>query len=281
MASIARSTLLRLPKAALVTLPIATSRVAVGVFAARHFSHSPARYTSAREQPSPSAASKDGAADTTAADRAAKAAKTPDMILKKAMTYVPEHGWTVQSITKAAEDLGYPSIIHGMFPNGGADLIDYFLRDCLKRLPEELEGRMEGLKTHEKVRIGVLTRLGMVAPHIQRWPEALAIMGQPANVPMSLDHLAKIADEIWYLAGDRSADMNWYSKRAMLMGIYSSTEVYMTTDKTQNFQATQAFLDRRFEDAATVGKATNDLMQIAEFGAKSVMGILSSKGFRL
>ncbi|KAF9975553.1 Ubiquinone biosynthesis protein coq9, mitochondrial [Actinomortierella ambigua] len=281
MASIARSALLRLPKAAPLALPIATSRVALGATAARHFSHSPARYTNAQEQPPSSPANQGAAPDSTDVGRAAKAAKTPDLILKKAMTYVPEYGWSVQSITKAAEDLGYPTIIHGMFPNGGADLIDYFLRDCLKRLPEELEGRMEGLKTHEKVRIGVLTRLGMVAPHIKRWPEALAIMGQPANVPMSLDHLAKIADEIWYLAGDRSADMNWYSKRAMLMGIYSSTEVYMTTDKTQNFQATQAFLDRRFEDAATIGKASNDLMQLAEFGAKSVVGILASKGFRL
>lgn len=69
---------------------------------------------------------------------------TPDAILKKALTFVPQHGWTTVSITKAAESMGYPSIIHGMFPNGGADLIDCFLKDCLNRLPLELEGRMEG-----------------------------------------------------------------------------------------------------------------------------------------
>ncbi|KAG0234054.1 Ubiquinone biosynthesis protein coq9, mitochondrial [Actinomortierella wolfii] len=280
MAYIARSAWRHLPRAA--ALPVATTRAAAGVTSSfRAFSHSPARHYNSQQDPSSSSAKEEPSSAAAAADHAAKAAKTPDMILKKAMEYVPEYGWSVQSITKAASDLGYPPIIHGMFPNGGADLIDYFLRDCLKRLPEELEGRMEGLKTHEKVRIGVLTRLGMVAPYIKRWPEALAIMGQPTNVPMSLDHLAKIADEIWYLAGDRSADMNWYSKRAMLMGIYSSTEIYMTTDKTQNFQATQAFLDRRFEDAAIVGKTANNLLQLAEFGAKSVVGILSSKGFRL
>jgi hypothetical protein len=68
----------------------------------------------------------------------------PEAILKTALTFVPEHGWTSTSIAKAAESMGYPSIIHGMFPNGGADLIDYFLQDCLNRLPLELEGRMEG-----------------------------------------------------------------------------------------------------------------------------------------
>ncbi|KAF9434242.1 Ubiquinone biosynthesis protein coq9, mitochondrial [Entomortierella beljakovae] len=205
---------------------------------------------------------------------------TPEAILRSALTFVPHHGWTTLSITKAAESMGYPPIIHGMFPKGGADLIDFFLQDCLNRLPLELEGRMEGLKTQEKIRLGTLTRLGMIAPYIDRWPEALAIMGQPSNVPMSLNHLAKIVDEIWYLAGDTSADMNWYTKRASLAGIYTTTELYMTTDKTPNYEATQKFLDRRFVDAATLGKATNEVLQIAEFGAKSVFGILSSKGLR-
>ncbi|KAF9930880.1 Ubiquinone biosynthesis protein coq9, mitochondrial [Modicella reniformis] len=206
---------------------------------------------------------------------------TPDTILNKALTLVPQHGWTIESITKAAESMGYPTIIHGMFPNGGADLIDYFLKDCLNRLPLELEGRMEGLGTQEKIRLGTLTRLGMIAPYIDRWPEALAVMGQPSNVPMALNHLAKIVDEIWHLAGDKSADMNWYTKRASLAVIYTTTELYMTTDKTPNYEATQKFLDRRFEDAATLGKATNEVLQIAEFGAKSVFGIITSKGFRL
>ncbi|KAG0313829.1 Ubiquinone biosynthesis protein coq9, mitochondrial, partial [Dissophora globulifera] len=201
---------------------------------------------------------------------------TPDAILRAALALVPEYGWTTTSIAKAAESLGYPSIIHGMFPNGGADLIDFFLQDCLNRLPLELEGRMEGLSTQETIKLGTLTRLGMIAPYVDRWPEALAIMGQPSNVSMSLNHLAKIVDEIWYLAGDKSADMNWYTKRASLAAIYTTTELYMTTDKTLNYEATQRFLDRRFEDAATLGKATNDVLQIAEFGAKSVTGILRS-----
>ncbi|KAF9571778.1 Ubiquinone biosynthesis protein coq9, mitochondrial [Mortierella alpina] len=201
---------------------------------------------------------------------------TPEAILRTALTFVPEHGWTTTSIAKAAESMGYPSIIHGMFPKGGADLIDYFLNDCLNRLPLELEGRMEGLGVKEKIRLATLTRLAMNAPYLDRWPEALAIMAQPSNVPMSLNHLAKIVDEIWHLAGDKSADMNWYTKRASLAGVYTTTELYMTTDKTPNYQATQHFLERRFEDAATVGKATSEVLQIAEFGAKSVLGMLSS-----
>ena len=32
-------------------------------------------------------------------------------------------------------------------------------------------------------------------------------MAQPNNIPMSIDHLAKLVDEMWYLAGDKSADV--------------------------------------------------------------------------
>ncbi|ORY99682.1 COQ9-domain-containing protein [Lobosporangium transversale] len=225
------------------------------------------------ETNTPSSHHSQGSQDNTTAFNAKR---NPEAILKKALTFVPEYGWTTTSITKAAESLGYPAIVHGMFPNGGADLINYFLEDCLNRLPLELEGRMEGLGTQEKIKLGTLTRLGMIAPYIDRWHEALAIMGQPSNISMSLTHLGKIVDEIWHLAGDKSADMNWYTKRASLAGIYTTTELYMTTDKTPNYEATQKFLDRRFEDAATLGKATNEVLQIAEFGLKSVVGIISS-----
>jgi ubiquinone biosynthesis protein COQ9 len=32
-------------------------------------------------------------------------------------------------------------------------------------------------------------------------------MAQPNNVSMSIEHLAKLVDEMWYLAGDKSADV--------------------------------------------------------------------------
>lgn len=34
-------------------------------------------------------------------------------------------------------------------------------------------------------------------------------MAQPSNVNMSLKHLGDIADDIWYYAGDKSADVNF------------------------------------------------------------------------
>ncbi|MEM6390832.1 MAG: COQ9 family protein, partial [Pseudomonadota bacterium] len=53
------------------------------------------------------------------------------------------------------------------------------------------------------------------------------------------------ADRIWIALGDTSQDVNWYSKRAILSGVYGSTLLYWLGDETPAAEATWAFLDRR------------------------------------
>lgn len=53
--------------------------------------------------------------------------------------------------------------------------------------------------------------------------QALGIMAQPQNVPVALRQLAMMVDDIWQHAGDASTDHNWYTKRAILAGVYTAT----------------------------------------------------------
>jgi len=76
---------------------------------------------------------------------------------------------------------------------------------------------------------------------IHQWQEALAVMSLVENVPASVAELAKLVDEMWFLAGDKAVDTSWYSKRAMLGGVYASTEMFMTTDKSKGFEETWEF----------------------------------------
>lgn len=55
---------------------------------------------------------------------------------------------------------------------------------------------------------------------------------QPANVSTSLKQRAVLVDEIWHAAGDSGSDIDWYVKRTVLGGIYSTSEVYMLTDNS-------------------------------------------------
>lgn len=41
-----------------------------------------------------------------------------------------------------------------------------------------------------------------------------------------------LVDEIWHAVDEDTSDIDWYVKRTILGGIYSSTEVYMLTDSS-------------------------------------------------
>ena len=51
----------------------------------------------------------------------------------------------------------------------------------------------------------------------------MALKAFPPNVPTALENLSLMVDDVWYIAGDRSTDINWYTKRALLALTYSGT----------------------------------------------------------
>lgn len=59
-----------------------------------------------------------------------------------------------------------------------------------------------------QIRDAVETRLRMVIPYKKTWPQALAIMTLPPNVPTALANLLTLVDDICYYAGDRSVDVS-------------------------------------------------------------------------
>lgn len=106
-------------------------------------------------------------------------------------------------------------------------------------------------------------------------------MAQPSYIPASLGELAKLADEIWFLAGDQSVDGSWYTKRASLSTIYSATEVFMTQDKSANFTETEQFLDHRLKDVMKVGGFVGTLTEWLNYTGHSTVNVLRSKGVRI
>lgn len=54
----------------------------------------------------------------------------------------------------------------------------------------------------------------------------MALGLRPSNIQKTLTMLSRAVDDIWYLSGDRSFDMKYYSRRAMLLGIYSATGLF-------------------------------------------------------
>lgn len=116
-----------------------------------------------------------------------------------------------------AESIGYPGVIHGLFPNGGAALVQYFYSSCNRKLNEILRKEELAIQDdpsrprrtpEQQVRDAVETRLRMLTPYAKTWPQAIAIMTLPPNVPTALANLLTLVDDICYYAGDRSVDVS-------------------------------------------------------------------------
>ena len=73
------------------------------------------------------------------------------------------------------------------------------------------------MKVTAKIRTACIARLKMTAPYVHRWPEAVALMMQPQNLPNTMKDLGELMDEMWHIAGDRSVDVCLHPTTFMLL----------------------------------------------------------------
>lgn len=103
-------------------------------------------------------------------------------------------------------------------------------------------------------------------------------MAQPSHLPKSLAELAALSDDIWFLAGDKAVDPSWYTKRAALSMVYSSSELFMTNDRSPSFAETKSFLHRRLGEVRSVGGTLGSVGRWAGFTLNAGVNVLRSKG---
>ncbi|XP_059178789.1 ubiquinone biosynthesis protein COQ9, mitochondrial-like [Physella acuta] len=202
-------------------------------------------------------------------------------ILSASLHHVHEFGWTKKALEAGARDEGLPSVAHGMFPKGGVELINYFYVTNNTKLGEFLKkevenAKAEGLekpKTKPLIRDGIEFRLRLIVPYLDHWPQAMAIQALPQNAVESWKNLLNLSDEIWYYAGDRSVDYNWYTKRLALAGVYKTSEIYMLQDKSEDLKETWSFLDRRLSELQKFGAAKKQCEQSSDILKEALTGM--------
>lgn len=187
-------------------------------------------------------------------------------VLQASLPYVIQRGWTDNALIAGARDVGLSPSIIGSFSRKEAALVEYFMDDCLQRLVDKIDSdeSLKNLTPSDCITKLIRFRLEMQVPYISTWPEALGIQAQPVNVPTSFKQRAVLVDEIWHAAGDNASDIDWYAKRTILGGIYSTTEIYMLSDKSPDFRDTWAFLDARVRDAFDLKKTFQEAQYLAE-----------------
>lgn len=182
-------------------------------------------------------------------------------IIDAALPIVPFEGWTQRTLQKAAQAAGYKRTdAIRVFPGGALDAIDFYMRQTDRQMIHEL-GRyhFDTMKIRQRIATGVMAKLEIFAPHREAVRRAVALLSMPFHMGQGMKHLYRTVDEIWHAAGDSSTDFNFYTKRALLAAVYSSTLLIWLDDQNPGFANTRAFLDRRIEDVMRIEKAKSKL----------------------
>ncbi len=187
-------------------------------------------------------------------------------ILQAALSQVAFDGWTEDLLAQAVADQGLdPSYGHRAFAAGVSDLLAFFMAEADRRMLAALEAAdLADLGVRARVALAIRLRFDDHIAHREAIRRALITLAMPHQAPLDAKALYRTVDAIWHGIGDRSVDFNFYSKRALLAGVYSTTLMRWLNDRSVGQQATWDFLDRRLADIMRIEKAKKRLGDLAD-----------------
>lgn len=178
-----------------------------------------------------------------------------DALLEAARPLAAFDGWNRATLARAEADAGLPAgTAELVCPAGVVDLLDYWGLKSDRAAVEALAATdLAVLRIRDRVRAGVTARLEAVGPERREAARrAAARLALPDAAARATRITWRAADAIWRALGDPSTDFNFYSKRAILSGVFASTfAVWLEGDDDR----AQAFLDDRIENVMQFEKA--------------------------
>jgi len=171
-------------------------------------------------------------------------------VLAKVLPLAAFEGWTGDVLNTAMEACGVDreQTFH-LFPDGVRDLLSFASLDSDRDMCNLLgEIDLDSLKIRERIERAVQIRIDLLEDHRSSVRRAIAFLGLPQNQLLGTRIIGRTVDTIWRAIGDQSTDFNFYTKRATLAAVYSSTVLYWLSDESEGSAETGAFLGRRIEN---------------------------------
>lgn len=174
-------------------------------------------------------------------------------LLDAALMHVPFDGWSEAAFRAAVADLGADmTATRAACPRGALDLaVAYHKRGDAWMLERIATEDMSGMRFRDKIAAAVRFRLQAIDDK-EAVRRGTTLFSLPHHAPEGAKLIWGTCDAIWTALGDSSDDINWYTKRATLSGVYSSTVLYWLGDDSVDHQATWDFLDRRIDNVMQI-----------------------------
>ena len=118
-------------------------------------------------------------------------------------------------------------------------------------------------RVRDRVRNAFKARIEAVMPHKKAARKATSFLALPQHAPLAAKLMMQSVDAMWRAAGDKSSDFSYYTKRAMLSGVYGATFLYWLSDASEGNSATWAFLDKRIDNVMQIERFRGAAQQAA------------------
>ena len=139
------------------------------------------------------------------------------------------------------------------FPNGMEGIMENFNFLINEKLDKLSNKKLDKLRVNEKITKLILTRLEILENYKNGLINLNSYLIKNGKVIISNKLLFKVADCIWNLAGDRSLDFNYYSKRIILMKVYLFSFNYWLKDETKDSHLTKRFTENQIRNVLKIG----------------------------
>lgn len=177
-------------------------------------------------------------------------ANTRAALVMAALPHVDFDGWSEVTMKAAIADAGVDAgLAYQACPRGAVDLALAFHRMADAQMLEALRvADLSEMRFRDRIAKAVQLRLEVVADKKEAVRRGVTMFALPVYAADGAQALWATTDKIWNALGDRSEDVNWYTKRATLSAVYSSTLLFWLGDDSEDHAETWAFLDRRIDN---------------------------------
>lgn len=176
-------------------------------------------------------------------------------LLDHILPEVPYDGWSQKAFDIAVTRAGLDwAEARHLCPRGAVDLAVAYHQAGDAAMVATLESaNLSDLRFRDRIAYAIRARLDAITDK-EAVRRASALFALPHMSAEGARLIWGTADLIWTTLGDDAQDVNWYTKRATLSGVYAATVLYWLGDDSYDQQATDAFIDRRIAEVMQIEK---------------------------
>lgn len=189
-----------------------------------------------------------------------------DDIVQHMLGFVSSYGWSHDALKRAVVQAGFQEQDAWRAFEGDLDkVLQHFIHMIDRQMLEKLQLiDLASMRVRERIATALMIRLDVLEPYRIALPKVLLYRAHPLRTSQTFQSLFSTVSEIWYAAGDQATDFNYYSKRLLLSGVYTSTFFFWLRDSSTDFAETRAFLNRRIDDVMKLPFWTQKIKETAQ-----------------